>query len=63
MRIDKKIQTTVRKAEDWLKSKLTPDEESLLDLFTFFVSWNMQTNRPKLIVDPAGTYLESLWIA
>ncbi len=63
MRIDKKIQTTVRKAEDWLKSKLTPDEESLLDLFTFFVSWNMQTNRPRLIVDPAGSYLESLWIA
>ena len=53
----------VRKAEDWLRSKLTPDEESLLDLFTFFVSWNMQTNRPRLMVDPAGSYLESLWIA
>lgn len=61
--IDRKIQATVRKAQDWLKTKLTPEEEDLLELFTIFVSWNMQTNRPKIIVDPAGSYLESLWIA
>ncbi len=63
IRIDKKIQGTVRKAHDWLKTKLNPDEEGLLELFTFFVSWQLQTNRPKIIVDPAGSYLESLWIA
>jgi hypothetical protein len=63
VKLDKIIQTTVRKAQDWVRSKTTPEEHMLLDQFTFFVSWDFEANRPRIIIDPSGSFLESLWIA
>jgi hypothetical protein len=63
MKLDKVVLATVRKAQDWLKARTTKEEENLLDDFTYFVSWNIDSNQPKLVVDYSGTFLDSIWIA
>ncbi|MGO9569564.1 MAG: hypothetical protein ACLP5H_18695 [Desulfomonilaceae bacterium] len=63
MAIDRMTRATVRKTQDWLKSRLNKEDEFLLDQFTYFVSWNLEANQPKLVVDFSGTYLESIWVA
>ncbi len=62
MAIDRMIRATVRKAQDWLKSNLDK-EESLVEQFTYFVSWNLEANQPMLVVDFAGSYLKAVWVA
>lgn len=63
MAIDRMIRATVRKAQDWLKSNLDKEEDSLVDQFTYFVSWDLEANQPVLIVDFAGSYLKAVWVA
>jgi hypothetical protein len=63
MKLDKLVVATVRKAQDWLKARATKEEENLLDNFTYFVSWNIDSNQPQLVVDYTGTFLDSIWIA
>jgi hypothetical protein len=63
MKIDKLVQSTVKKTQDWLRARITREEGSLLDNFSYFVSWQMEANQPKLVVDFSGTFLESIWIA
>jgi hypothetical protein len=63
-RVDKLVMATIRKGAEWLKSALEADgEEVLVESFTHFVSWNLDTNQPRVVVDFSGTYLESIWIA
>ncbi len=61
-KLDRLVLATVRKAQDWLKAR-TSKEEDLLDDFTYFVSWDIDSNQPKLVVDYSGTFLDSIWIA
>jgi hypothetical protein len=63
MAIDVMTRSTVRKTQDWLKSRLNQEDEFLLDQFTYFVSWDLEANQPKLVVDFSGSYLESIWVA
>ena len=63
MAIDAMTRSTVRKTQDWLKSQLNQEDEFLLDQFTYFVSWDLEANQPKVVVDFAGSYLESIWVA
>lgn len=63
MKIDKLVQSTVRKTQDWVKARTPKEQETLVDNFTYFVSWQMDTNQPKLVVDFSGTFLDSIWIA
>lgn len=63
MKLDKLVLATVRKTQDWLKARTTKEEENLLDNFTYFVSWHINSNQPKLVVDFSGTFLDSIWIA
>jgi len=60
---ERMIASTVKKAAEWLKDGLgSPDEENS-DLFTYFVSWNLTTNQPRIVVDFFGSYVEKVWIA
>lgn len=63
MAIDVMTRSTVRKTQDWMKSRLNQEDEFLLDQFTYFVSWDLEANQPKLVVDFSGSYLESIWVA
>lgn len=63
MSVDRMITSAVRRASDWLRGAVTSEDEPLLERSSFFVSWNLTTNQPKIVVDFAGSYLESVWIA
>jgi len=63
LNIESMIISTVRKTIDLLKSSLDEGDNVLADQFSFFVAWNLETNQPKMSVDVAGAFLESIWIA
>ena len=60
---DRIVLSTVRQVSQWLREKLGDQEDQILDLFTFFVAWDLAANCPKVVVDFAGSYLETVWIA
>jgi hypothetical protein len=63
MRIDRIIRSTVKTAFEILPDGLDEQNADMKDLTTPFVSWDLKTNRPKLVVDFTGTSLESVWMA
>jgi hypothetical protein len=63
VKLDRIIISTVQRALDIISEELFGAEKSLLCQLTCFVSWDLRLNRPKLIVDFSGTFVESIWIA
>ncbi len=63
VKVDKLIATTVRKSSEWLGAHCTPEEQPLLEGLSYFISWNLETNQPKIVVDFGGSYVESVWAA
>ncbi|MFC1836240.1 MBL fold metallo-hydrolase, partial [Thermodesulfobacteriota bacterium] len=63
MKVDKIVKGTVRKTKMLLQSTVDEEAEPLGDSFSFFVSWNLETNQPKLTVDITAPFMEALWIA
>lgn len=63
MNFDRIIFKTVRAVKEATVAYLEPGEETLLDLLTYFVSWDLRTNRPKVVIDPEGTFLKGVWLA
>ncbi len=63
MRVDRLVMATVRKARETMTRKLGLPADAPADLTTFFVSWDLEQNRPKLTVDMAGTFIETVWVA
>jgi hypothetical protein len=63
VRVDKLIMKSVRKTSEWLQAHANPEEEPLLDGLSYFVSWNLETNQPRIVVDFGGSYVESIWVA
>ena len=61
--LDKIIFATVRKAKEIIADRLGGEDETLLDNMACFVSWELKTNRPKLMIDSEGVFLESVWMA
>jgi len=60
---DRMIASAVTKASDWVRSVLDKEEETVMDLSNYFVSWNIETNQPRINVDFSGAYPETIWIA
>jgi len=63
IKIDRMIFSTVRRVNEMISDQLGLREETVADLLTCFVSWNLKSNQPKLVIDFTGTYLESVWMA
>ena len=63
VKIDRLIRRTVGSVNEMISERLDLRRETVADLLTCFVSWNLKTNQPKLFIDCTGTYLESVWIA
>jgi len=57
------VRSTVGHVSQWLGERLGDQEDPIMDLFTFFVAWDLAANRPKVVVDVSGSYLETVWIA
>lgn len=63
VKVDKLIMKSVQKSSDWLNAHTNPEEEPLLEGLSYFVSWNLETNQPMIVVDFGGSYVESIWVA
>jgi hypothetical protein len=57
------VLATVSHVSQWLRKRLGDQEDQMMDLFTFFVAWDLAANHPKVVVDFTGPYLETVWIA
>jgi hypothetical protein len=63
MRFDGMVKGTVGAAYKKAAEVLSRDEEELRELLTVFVSWDLDSNRPKVMVDSAGSFFESIWLS
>ena len=63
MRIDRVIVGTVGKANRMISEKLGVAQETVADSLTCFVPWDLEDNRPRLMIDFASVYLETVWMA
>jgi len=63
IKLDKVICDTVRKAKEVIAAQLGMGDETLSDILACFVSWDLKTNKPKLMIDYEGIFLESVWMA
>lgn len=57
------ITSAIKAVSDWCASKIEDKKDAVIDPSTFFVSWDLHSNRPILNVDTAGASVESVWIA
>ena len=63
MNVDRVILSTVKKANRMISEKLGLREETVADSLTCFVPWDLENNQPRLMIDFASVYLESVWMA
>jgi hypothetical protein len=63
MKIDTLIINTVRRSNEMISWKLGLREETVSDMLTCFVPWDLEGNQPRLVIDFTSTYLESVWMA
>jgi hypothetical protein len=63
VKVEKKIKSTVVKASELARSKISGEDLSAIGELAIFVSWDIKGNRPKLVVDMGGSFLESVWVA
>ena len=63
LKLHRMIAGTVREAHRAVSEELKVAEEVLNDLLVCFVSWDIKTNRPLIMVDFTTSYLTSIWMA
>lgn len=61
--VDRLLLATVRDAMERIANKIEVDKGAILDQMTAFVSWNIEFNQPRVVIEFGSTYLESFWIA
>jgi hypothetical protein len=63
VKLDRIILETVKNTATTISNELHVERETIIDQLTPFVSWDLENNRPKMVIDFAFSYLESIWIA
>jgi hypothetical protein len=63
MKVEKKVKTTVAKARQMVSAKISEEDEASIGSLAIFVSWDMEGNKPRLVVDMSGSFLESVWVS
>ena len=63
LKLDRLLLQSVREAREQITQCLKAEDRDQPDLFTWFVSWDLKNNRPRLAVDASGAFFETLWIA
>ncbi|MGC8660452.1 MAG: hypothetical protein ACP5U1_15410 [Desulfomonilaceae bacterium] len=61
--LERIVTKTVAKSIEKISSHLEAEDQGLIDPSGVFVSWDLQANQPRMIVDMAGSYLETVWIS
>ena len=63
MKADRLVTSTVRAALQAVGDKLGVDPGELREMMACFVAWDLEANRPKVVADFSGTFLEAIWLA
>jgi len=63
LKLHRMIAGTVQEARHAVSEELNIAEDVLNDLPAWFVSWDIKTNRPLIMVDFTHSYLTSIWMA
>jgi len=63
VKLDRIILETVKTTATTISHQLEVERDTVIDQLTPFVSWDLENNRPKMVVDFTFSYLESIWIA
>jgi len=61
--IDRIVVATINEVDAWLRNALGPGAGREIEDLTFFVPWDFEMNMPKVTVDVAGVFFDTLWIA
>ena len=61
--LDRIVVSTVRETVKWLLSWIEGEDEPLMDHLAYFISWDLEGNQPKIVVDGSGSYVETIWLA
>jgi len=63
LRADRVVEQTVRRTLEEMDSRVAPGEGNLLDCLACFVPWDLVANRPRMMVEFHGSFLEAVWLA
>ncbi len=63
MKLDKLVIGTARRAMDLVSRTLNGDSRPVLQDMACFVSWDLDSNQPRLMVDFSGSSLDTVWLA
>ncbi|MBW2709213.1 MAG: MBL fold metallo-hydrolase [Deltaproteobacteria bacterium] len=63
VKLDRIILETVKATAAAISHQLDVESDAVIDQLTPFVSWDLDNNRPKMVVDFAFSYVETIWIA
>jgi hypothetical protein len=61
--IDRTVVATINEVDAWLRNAFGPGAGREIEDLTFFVPWDFEMNMPKVTVDVAGVFLDTLWVA
>jgi hypothetical protein len=63
VKVDRIIKATVKKLQNKLQADVNLGEDLETASLAYYVSWDLDGNRPRVTVDMSGTFLESVWVA
>ena len=61
--LERIVTKTVAKVTERIKSNIEVEDHDLVDPSGFFVSWDLETNQPRMVIDMTSSYLETVWIS
>ncbi|MDQ1284717.1 MAG: hypothetical protein QG663_120 [Thermodesulfobacteriota bacterium] len=61
--IERIITRTVKRALEKMKEAVRMESQNFSDPSSVFVSWDISSNQPKLIVDMASCHIETVWVS
>ncbi len=61
--LERIVTRTVAKVNDKMKSYIDGNDLNLEDPSGIFVSWDLEANQPRMVVDMMVSYLETVWIS
>ncbi|MHB8202449.1 MAG: hypothetical protein ACYDHG_01935 [Desulfomonilaceae bacterium] len=61
--LERIVTRTVAKVNEKMKSYIEGNDLNLSDPSGIFVSWDLETNQPRMVVDMTVSYLETVWIS
>jgi hypothetical protein len=63
VKVDRISKATVKKLQNKLQADVNLGEDLETASLAYYVSWDLDGNRPRVTVDMSGTFLESVWVA